>query len=462
MNDDMPTLMQAARLKLVNKRPYLASAIWALVPRAKPGMGTLAVDKYWRLYFDPALCDPSADGPTWNVDEMCGGLYHEINHLLGSHPDRCETMSAHPEIWNIAADMPNNSDIRTEGMTLPEGLVYPEQFGFPPNLMAEEYYHLLEKSATKLKCPRCNPGAQGQGQQGQGQQGQQPKGGKGKGQNQGQGQGQGQPGGQQPGDPGGIVLVDCSCGEARTGSGTCGSGSGGKQQPFEDAPPAQGGPHGISKGEGELIKQDVAQQINRRSQSRGDVPAGWLRWAKERLAPKVNWKRELQARIRAAVADVSGMVDYTYRRPSRRQSVLREVIMPSLRAPSVEVAVVVDTSGSMGDGQITQAVAEVGGILKAIGCHKGATVLSCDAAVATCKKVFSVGQVTLGGGGGTDMRVGMEAAMKLRPTPQVLIVITDGYSPWSDTPPRAKTIIVRDGQGEVPAWAKVIDIDSVD
>jgi predicted metal-dependent peptidase len=80
--------------------------------------------------------------------------------------------------------------------------------------------------------------------------------------------------------------------------------------------------------------------------------------------------------------------------------------------------------------------------------------------VATCKKVFSVGQVTLGGGGGTDMRVGMEAAMKLRPTPQVLIVVTDGYTPWPEVAPRAKTIIVRDGGGEAPSWARLIDIDS--
>lgn len=36
--------------------------------------------------------------------------------------------------------------------------------------------------------------------------------------------------------------------------------------------------------------------------------------------------------------------------------------------------------------------------------------------------------------GGTDMRVGITTAQALRPTPDLIVVPTDGYTPWADRP----------------------------
>ena len=122
------------------------------------------------------------------------------------------------------------------------------------------------------------------------------------------------------------------------------------------------------------------------------------------------------------------------------------------------VAVVVDTSGSITQGMLAAALSEVAGVLRAAGQREGVTVLSVDAAVHSCQRVFRPEQVRLSGGGGTDMGAGLTAAEKLRPRPDVAIVVTDGYTPWPKEPPRAlKTIVVlTDARGASPAWAKTL------
>jgi predicted metal-dependent peptidase len=185
-----------------------------------------------------------------------------------------------------------------------------------------------------------------------------------------------------------------------------------------------------------------------------------VRWAEERLSPKVNWRREIAAAIRNAVAQAAGAVDYTYSKPSRRQSSNSKIILPALRQPVPEVAVVVDTSGSISDDMLSQTLAEVSGVLKSCGNH-GVSVLAVDADVHTAKKVFDVKQVAPIGGGGTDMGVGIQAALKLKPRPQVVIVLTDGYTPWPETAPRAKVIVGLlgdDADMAVPSWAKPVKI----
>ncbi len=53
--------------------------------------------------------------------------------------------------------------------------------------------------------------------------------------------------------------------------------------------------------------------------------------------------------------------------------------MPSLRQPSVNVAVIIDTSGSVTDNMLSQALAEVDGILKSVGLKDGVHYIACDA-----------------------------------------------------------------------------------
>jgi len=77
-------------------------------------------------------------------------------------------------------------------------------------------------------------------------------------------------------------------------------------------------------------------------------------------------------------------------------------------------------------------------------------------------RVFDPKQIEkiLAGGGGTDMGIGIDAAMKLKQKPDIIIVLTDGQTPWPNRPPKAKTIIgLLGGDTDTPKWAKKIIIE---
>jgi predicted metal-dependent peptidase len=420
----LPIELQAARLQLLKNRPYLATLVWSLIPVAKPGLKTMAVDQYFRLYYDPKIVDQ------WSVSEMAGVLYHEANHLLRDHSGRLKDFEA--QLANIAADLEINDNLAAEHIELPCGALMPSIYGLPDGLLAEEYY------AELIKNPPLSSFS-GIGQKDS------------DGSNETDNKGQ---------DGNGNDSASRS--SPKPGAGRCGSCATGQRAEWEDGAPDEPASvnDGITKAAAELIRREVAAKIVQASQTRGDVPDYMVRWANEKLAPKVDWRRELAAAIRNATAQTAGAVDYSYSKPSRRQSSNSKIILPALRQPVPEVAVVVDTSGSISDHMLSQALAEVSGVLKSCG-RRGVSVLAVDADVHAAKKVFDPRQVALAGGGGTDMGVGIQAAMKLKPRPNVIIVLTDGYTPWPDTPPRAKVIVGlmgNDNDASTPAWAKSVKI----
>jgi predicted metal-dependent peptidase len=236
----------------------------------------------------------------------------------------------------------------------------------------------------------------------------------------------------------------------------CGSGADGCRRPWE-------GTDGLSERECRLLRKAVAQQVCRHAgRFPGSVAGGWLRWAERVLRPAVDWRRVLRAEIRQAVASVAGSVDYTYRRPSRRASVSDDIVLPALHRPQPEIAVACDTSGSMHDEMLARALAEIEGLVAAQGLRRQLRVLAVDTEVHALSRVSSARQVTLLGGGGTDMGAGIHAATALRPAPDVIVVLTDGYTPWPDRAPAGRVIVgLFDQAGPAwipPAWARIVHI----
>ncbi|MBX6769846.1 MAG: hypothetical protein IRY90_22275, partial [Actinomadura rubrobrunea] len=146
----------------------------------------------------------------------------------------------------------------------------------------------------------------------------------------------------------------------------CGPGAHGEPTPWQ-LDDTDGTAARVTEAEAKAIRRHTAEAMRAHLRNRGPLPAGWRRWADQVLEPVVDWRRVLAGAVREALSWASGAVDYTYRRPSRRSSALPRVVLPSLRRPLPRVAIVIDTSGSMGDRELAAALAEVTGVLREVG-----------------------------------------------------------------------------------------------
>ena len=420
----------AGRLLAAQAHPYLAGALWAMTIVPTHEVFTMSVDRYWRCYVSPsfvAQCD---------VGELAGVWLHEVEHLLREHHARGDYL------WERSRAGQGSAD---------PAVVYARQ-------MAGGSW--LDPRRPRLERLRMNIAMDCEINDDE----------------------------QVRGGPDGVRLPEGSLVPRRfklqdgetfeaylrqlpatlvRGRGVwldCGSGAHGGEAPW-DLGPIGGQP--LSSAQAEVVRIRTAEQIRR---GRGRVPGRWSRWAEDVGKPSRDWVQLLGAAVRAGLGADGGMGDHTFRRPSRRAAALGgRVVLPALTRPTPEVAVVIDTSGSVSDNELGAALAETTGIIHAAGGRK-VMVYSCDAAVHTVQQVASAREITLAGGGGTDLRQGIGRALAARPAPDVLVVLTDGHTGWPKSPPQVPMIVgvfgpepvlQRDGTwrpAAPPSWARVVRI----
>lgn len=406
------------RYRSINDAPYLATAIFNLKPVRTPGLDTFAVDKFWRLYIDPVRIMQ-----TWTVEQAAGVLIHEVNHVLRRHSDRFEAhcnVRLH-RIWNIAGDCEINDDLMDMGLPLPEPTL-PSTFEMPDGEFAEKYYDTLVQRADDygdgVPCPACG---------GSGAKSDSKDGSRSGPSSDGQDDGQSLHGG---GSAGHGELCPICDGTGQVDGG-CGSGAGGPSRVYELAPDDPEVER-LDPVNAEIVRRQTARDIlDHQAKSRGTVPGGMKAWADaELLPPKVDWRRALAGAVRSAVAHKTGQVDFSYKRPGRRR--IPRVVSPSMQRPIPHIAVVVDTSGSMSSEDLVLAVSEVAGIARRVGIRgEQLKVLAVDADLQAVTKVRDPRKIDLSGRGGTDMTVGIDYATNtLKPQPDVIVVLTDGWTPW--------------------------------
>ncbi len=238
--------------------------------------------------------------------------------------------------------------------------------------------------------------------------------------------------------------------------------------PWEQGAPSADNP-GVNPGAADVIRRNVADAI---AKNPGNTPGGLKRWAESVLTEIIPWQKVLHSLVKGVANRVKGDIDFTFSIPHRRTGIWRPgknmIIMPSMISNKIRVGVVIDQSGStMFDGYNERALAEVRAVIKAVGGDEGIQVCSCDAAASQVKKAFSIFNVDLIGGGGTDMRIGVDAILSSRmPRPHCIIIITDGYTPWPAEPIAGCLLIALVVGGKehsttdgIPGFIKILEVD---
>ena len=88
------------------------------------------------------------------------------------------------------------------------------------------------------------------------------------------------------------------------------------------------------------------------------------------------------------------------------------------------------------------ALLEVAAISRAVGGRRDlVTVVPCDAAARIAHPLCRAEGIPLLGGGGTNLRAGFAKALRSHPKPDVVVVLTDGQTPWPSSRPPCRTVV---------------------
>ena len=171
--------------------------------------------------------------------------------------------------------------------------------------------------------------------------------------------------------------------------------------------------------------------------AKGNLPAGLERLLGEVLNPVVDWKDK----IRGLWARRPGAGGYDWQRADD-ELIIRDIFAPARSGHGAGVVVCAnDTSGSIGDADLTLFYGEMGGILEDAK-PKHMVVMWCDAKVHRVDDVFSAGDLhdlrmqKAPGGGGTDFRPVFAKIKEMNLEIDTLIYLTDGIGDFPlEAPP---------------------------
>lgn len=439
------------RLAAQETAPYMGQYVHSLIPVERAGIGTMAVDKFGRLYYDPTFVA--------SITSECGSftILHEALHVVFDHAAMAERIvgtngtPTQYKAWNFAVDMVVNGVLREFIRHAPEGIITAERFGLPPKLTAIEYYHLLLQANEQAQ--------QQQEQENQDEQDEQ-AGDDSDGEDEGSGESEGEDGGdgsgedEESGDAGDTEADDAGGSEGDDSEGEGGDevadhqGDGGS---CSDGKPRD---YELPADESwEDREFSMATDLENKCESTGwgNVPGEIRKALGNKLRPQPDPFDCLRAACARAVSSPVGAPDYTYRRISRRQ-VEGQPRLKGVQKLTPNAVIVLDTSGSMLDAETeAKALTVVASGLRRL---RSVRVIGGDTNITSNKQVSSLKQLEWLGGGGTSMKTVLEAVDKEH-RPDAIVLITDGDTDWPEKL-RAKLVVALTYENYTPAWATAV------
>lgn len=231
------------------------------------------------------------------------------------------------------------------------------------------------------------------------------------------------------------------------------------------APGAEGDKEGkgkpqISKEEAQKIRDEIKEAMIQAASAAGagKVPAGIQRLIKDLTEPKMNWRELVRMNIQSIIRN-----DYSFSRPSRKGWQSGAVLPGMKQDETIDVAIAIDMSGSIGEEDATVFLSEVKGIMDQY--QDYAIDLWCfDTEIYNHQRItHDNGEDLLSyepmGGGGTDFMANYEWMKEQGLQPKKFIMFTDGYpcGEWGD-PDYTDTLFIVKGNtsAEAPFGQTVI------
>jgi predicted metal-dependent peptidase len=185
----------------------------------------------------------------------------------------------------------------------------------------------------------------------------------------------------------------------------------------------------------------------------GNLPAGVKRLIQQLTEPQLNWREILRMNLESTIK-----ADYTWMRASRKGWHM-DAVMPGQKPDEmIDVAVMLDASGSISQDMLRDFLSEIQGIMDSFPSYKIHVVTfdtDCyNPAQYDSDNLDSMIDYEVSGGGGTDFDCIFTYLKEQEITPRRLIVFTDGYpfGSWGDAEYCDTTWILHGTTTIVPPW----------
>ena len=323
---------------------------------------------------------------------------HEVLHCVYDHFGRRGDRD--PQLWNIADDYCVNGDLKKHGVgefITSVPCLYDKKY---EGLSAEEVYDILYENAEKIDI---------------------------------------------------SSLIDQMIDEHLDGEGD-GEGSG------KDEKEGKGRPT-LSAEERQQIKDEIKEAMISAAAADADgagkLPAGVKRILQELTEPKMDWRELLRMQLESTIKS-----DYTWMRTSRKGWDM-DAVMPGMKLdPMIDIALFIDSSGSMEDSMLKDILSETAGIMESFPAYR-IHVATFDTQVYNpvqydSENLEDITEYELKGGGGTDFTCVFDYLKREEIEPKRLVVFTDGYpyGSWGDENYADTVWILHGTTSIVPPWGQ--------
>lgn len=292
------------RVQLTNTHPFFGRLVMSLKFIEKKAVGTMGVNKYGVLYYNPDFVDKLSQ------DELKAVLAHEVLHCAFEHFD--EKHKPHHQIANIVEDLVINDNLTANGFKLPQQALIPDYNHDFQIKLPQGKTHTVSDIDKRTSYD--------------------------------------------------LYAEVYKIWKDNKQKGDGGQGKGGWQKGHDEhmrGDKKGKDSQGVSHRDSEYWKNKIVESYMAAKQA-GKTPAGIGRMVEKITHPKMTWRQMLQRFIRNRIP-----YDFTWKRPNKR-SYSCGWYMPKTQKEGVTIVLLIDTSGSISQKELEQIFGEMHGIVEQV------------------------------------------------------------------------------------------------